>query len=148
MKTKKTIYCEGKFRKCHIDAEGYYRFWLNGKKVTLHRYLYQAYHKCSILPKIVVHHKDENKLNNHPNNLELMLKNEHSRLHNLKNQYACGYKNPNNNGSVHFHKRAKKWNARVYVNSVNIKRKSLGYFDTEKEAREACYNYYDKEYTK
>lgn len=36
-------------------------------------------------PDYVVHHKDRNKLNNDPSNLEIMLRSEHTRLHIKKN---------------------------------------------------------------
>ncbi len=144
MKTDKTIYCKGKFRKCWID-NGYYKFRLNGKTVYLHRYLYEAYHRCSILPGIHVHHKDENKLNNDLFNLELITQSEHSRLHNLGNKYGranTGNKNAFKGGSVSWYKRDEKWRARVFINT---KEKHLGCFHTEQEAREVLANYYKEE---
>jgi hypothetical protein len=39
----------------------------------------------------VVHHRDENKMNNHPDNLQIMNHNEHNRLHAIKN--GLGLKN-------------------------------------------------------
>lgn len=37
-------------------------------------------------PDEVVHHKDGNKRNNHPDNLEVMLRAEHSRMHTIENR--------------------------------------------------------------
>jgi hypothetical protein len=39
---------------------------------------------CSLLPGIVVHHKDFNPYNNDINNLEPMTRSEHARLHSLR----------------------------------------------------------------
>lgn len=47
----------------------------------LHRLLYEDYHKCTLAPKVAIHHKDGNKTNNKISNLELMTVSEHRRLH-------------------------------------------------------------------
>ena len=41
--------------------------------------------KRYLKPEYIVHHKDGNKLNNNPNNLEVMLKGKHSSFHNKIN---------------------------------------------------------------
>lgn len=41
--------------------------------------------KKYLSPDYIVHHKDGNKLNNNPNNLEIMKKSNHTTLHNLEN---------------------------------------------------------------
>ena len=61
------------------DGHGYYK---NRKVGQLHVYVYEQHYKCSILSGYVVHHKDGNKANNDPTNLELMSRSEHLRLHN------------------------------------------------------------------
>jgi hypothetical protein len=93
----------------------------------LHSYLYQAYHRCSILPGVDVHHKDEDKLNNHPRNLELKYHGKHSSEHKFKG------------GSICWYKRNKKWSVRVYKNEKRI---HIGFFDTQEEAQETWNNYY------
>lgn len=46
-----------------------------------HRLIWEATHMCCLLPDAVVHHIDENPLNNHPDNLQGMTRAEHNRLH-------------------------------------------------------------------
>ena len=64
--------------------EGY---WVisNGSKKNhkkrLHRLLYEDYHNCTLLPNAVIHHRDGNRLNNRKNNLELMDRATHVKLH-------------------------------------------------------------------
>ena len=41
--------------------------------VMYHRVVYESYNKCSMLPWGIVHHKDNNKRNNFPSNLEAMM---------------------------------------------------------------------------
>lgn len=47
----------------------------------------------ALLPDEIVHHKDHNKRNNHPDNLEVMTRKEHSRLHALDYQASKRAKN-------------------------------------------------------
>jgi hypothetical protein len=120
------IFAEGKWRKVCL-SNGYYSFSSNGKSIRLHRYLYEQHHKCSILPGIHVHHKDENKLNNDISNLDLIPRAEHAYEHKFKG------------GSVHWRKDTKKWQALVKENN---KRKNLGSFHTKLEAYQALYKYF------
>ena len=126
MKTDKQIFASGKWRKVHING-GYYCFNLNGKMQLLHRYLYQKYYRCSILPGIHVHHKDGDKLNNDMSNLELLTHAQHNREHRFKG------------GSAYYRKDRNMWQAQV---KENKKQKNLGLFLTEQEAREALAIYY------
>lgn len=48
----------------------------------------------------VVHHKDGNRKNNHPDNLEVMKRENHSRLHSTKNR-KCELPNCKNKHKVH-----------------------------------------------
>lgn len=62
---------------------GYLVIWDHGKLKKKHRLIMGE-------PKdMVVHHKDGNKLNNDPSNLEIMSKVEHTRLHNTKRSKRC-----------------------------------------------------------
>lgn len=69
-----------------LISEGY---WVisNGSKTNhkkrLHRLLYEDYHKCTLLPNAIIHHKDGNKLNNRIDNLELMDIVTHTKLHHI-----------------------------------------------------------------
>ena len=47
-----------------------------------HRLIYEEYHKVTLLPEAVIHHIDENKLNNHIDNLICMSRQDHTILHN------------------------------------------------------------------
>lgn len=59
--------------------------YLQRDGVRLHRAVYETFH--GQIPKgMHVHHKDENKLNNHPSNLELMERGHHTSHHNKGNQ--------------------------------------------------------------
>ena len=80
-----------KWGKAKIQKSGYYRIISEDKGhygERLHRLIYESYHG-KIPSNYIIHHKDENKLNNHIDNLELMSKPQHRRLHTLKE------KNPN-----------------------------------------------------
>lgn len=50
-------------------------------KVYVHRYVAQNFYGVELNSDLVVHHKDEDKLNNEPSNLEIMTYEEHSRHH-------------------------------------------------------------------
>lgn len=74
----------GKHRKVSMNRSGhlqvglYYDGKVNIKKI--HRLVYELF--ISDIPDgYDVHHKDENKLNNHYNNLEIIYHNEHTKLH-------------------------------------------------------------------
>lgn len=72
-----------------LDSNGYYRFSRSGRLV--HR---DVAYRAHFLPNrstfplsfkdYVVHHKDGNKLNNKPSNLEILTWGEHSNLHSQK----------------------------------------------------------------
>jgi len=62
----------------------------DGKKNTFeHSFIYEQFNKCKIPSGYVIHHKDNDGLNNSIDNLELMLKDEHDSLHDIS-----GDKNP------------------------------------------------------
>jgi len=70
-------------------TEGYEWIWVpegypNRSKlgyILLHRYIYQEYYKCCLLKGIIVHHKDENKLNNSIDNLQPVTRGQHNKIH-------------------------------------------------------------------
>lgn len=77
----KIAYFNGK-RFTKDDKTGYYlgTTKVNGKRQRLHRYVWEYYN--GEIPKgYDIHHKDHNKDNNELDNLELISKSQHSRLH-------------------------------------------------------------------
>lgn len=74
----------------YIDDEGYkiiprpnhFSKKLRKNYVLEHRYNYEVYYNCCVLPWIHVHHINGNKLDNRIENLKTMTKSEHHILHN------------------------------------------------------------------
>jgi hypothetical protein len=66
------------------DQKGYQYYIKDGKKILVHRRV--AEKKYGQLPKeFIVHHIDENKDNNTYNNLMLLHRKDHFRIHAIKN---------------------------------------------------------------
>ena len=66
------------------DEKGYYKIVSIGEGnfgKLFHRVIYENYHKLTLLPDIVIHHKDGNKKNNCIMNLEMMTNSEHTLHH-------------------------------------------------------------------
>lgn len=55
------------------------------KKELLHRLVYECFYGEIIPPGKLIHHKDKNKLNNHPSNLECISYKEHKEYHSYYN---------------------------------------------------------------
>ena len=64
-----------------ITKHGYRVHGIMGKYVFEHRRIMENYLGRKLLPNEVVHHKNENKLDNRIKNLQIMSKNEHMKLH-------------------------------------------------------------------
>lgn len=62
-------------------------------KVYVHRYVAQTFYGIVLTSDLVVHHKDENKLNNEPSNLEIMTYEEHGRHHHeaVREERLCSF---------------------------------------------------------
>jgi len=54
-----------------------------GKHILEHRYIMEKYINRKLTSDEIVHHKDENKLNNSINNLKVMSQSEHKALHKI-----------------------------------------------------------------
>ena len=66
----------------HIDAPSWYEGTTKARKVMEHVIVGCEKYGLARLPKgYVIHHKDEDKLNNHPDNLELLTISEHMKVH-------------------------------------------------------------------
>lgn len=56
---------------------------INGKSIDEHRYIMETVIGRPLHINEIVHHKDGNKLNNDPDNLEILDRADHARLHNM-----------------------------------------------------------------
>lgn len=118
----------------HGISSFYYNVCLkfNGKTKTrnVHQLVAEAFlnHKpCGF--KLVVNHKDFNKLNNCVENLEIVTQRENSNKKHLKSKSIYT--------GVYWIESRNKWISRIQING---KIKNLGYFKTEKEASEYYQN--------
>lgn len=65
--------------KCYEDYYIIIAGKCEGKK--LHRLIYEDFHKVTLLPTTIIHHKDGNPKNNCISNLEMISWGEHTKLH-------------------------------------------------------------------
>ena len=105
------------------NSDGYNQVRVNGKLRLRHRLVMAAYNPAFDInnKKHQIDHIDHNRLNNSMDNLRVVT-NQHNHMNRSK---VKGYS---------WDKGCKKWRVRIKVNN---KRKHLGYFDTEEEARAA-----------
>lgn len=120
---------KSKILKNSLDFQGYYRVLLfknNKSKVfKVHQLVAICFlnHKpCG--SKLVVNHKDKNKLNNNIDNLEVVTKRENTSYRNHSSKYV----------GVSYHKHTKKWKSYIRINGKII---FLGYFINEIDASNA-----------
>jgi len=67
------------------NKDGYRIIWTEDKDSVLeHRYIMEKYLNRALTSNEIVHHKDENRLNNDINNLQLMTNSEHNKIHHKK----------------------------------------------------------------
>ena len=84
------------FKKSKNGVDDYIVVYNKGRRLTEHRMIKEfydeknfyktykegTYNGCCRTNNVVVHHKDENKTNNHPDNLEITTASDHNRVHN------------------------------------------------------------------
>ena len=90
--TQQTI--KTKYGNARINSSGYYMISSQKEgnfEKYLHRLIYEE-HYGEIPKNHFVHHKNENKLDNRIENLELISHAEHTRLHSIGNKYWLGKK--------------------------------------------------------
>lgn len=127
-----------KILKQTIDSVGYYYVNLSKNGKQKHKRIHQLVAESFLnhIPngrKLVVNHKDLNKLNNNIDNLEIVTFRENCNQKHLKSvsKYT----------GVHWKKQTNKWGASI---SIKNKKKHLGYFENEYDAHLA----YEYELTK
>lgn len=83
------------FRGGHVRTLGgdteYRLIWCDGKQQLEHRLVMARVLGRPLLRTEIVHHKDENGLNNTPDNLEVMTQAEHRRLHSGPRRWLIAY---------------------------------------------------------
>jgi hypothetical protein len=71
--------------KGYINYKGYKVYYRNGKEISEHQEIYCKHWHIKKIPKgYVVHHIDENKQNNKIENLKLISRGNHTKLHKTK----------------------------------------------------------------
>lgn len=109
----------------------YNRVTTSEKRKYEHRLIYEEYHKCCVLPWIVVHHKNNKSKDNSIENLQLMTIPEHHSHHNKKNPsrqcVKCGstttYTNPRTGRYKWYGSNDKGWNCnRCYLKQCRLNR--------------------------
>lgn len=77
---------ENKAKGYRINTNGYYEITKGfNKGMSIHVIIAESIKGRKLKPNEVAHHIDENKLNNSPDNLQVMTNSEHARLHAIKN---------------------------------------------------------------
>lgn len=65
----------------YVRADGYRMLQFDRHKVLEHRYVMEKVLGRPLRPDEIIHHKDGNPLNNHPDNLQIMTQSTHMILH-------------------------------------------------------------------
>jgi hypothetical protein len=128
---KSLIYGKERILKLSFDGSGYLKIDLYKNKIqkTIHIHQLVAMAFLNHTPcgmKLVVNHKDFNKLNNNVENLEIVTSRENT---NKKH-----FKSSSKYTGVNWHKNRNKWQSQILINGKII---YLGLFKTELEASNA-----------
>lgn len=106
-----------KFGFAHID-NGYYRIFSNEKGnrgKLLHRLIFEDFYQIKLPSKIIIHHLDENKLNNNIWNLIPLTRSEH----------------------IYVHSKGKKWSIE-HLDKFNKSKNTTGYYHVSKTKSDTC----------
>lgn len=136
------------YRGGHISESGYHHTCIQGKNKRTHRMVMEEALGRPLLAGEIVHHKNGDRLDNRPENLEVMSQSEHNRVHGFANRARTmqklsaktrpwGGPLPSNKSGfrgVYWHKRDKRWIAHIRISG---KQKSLGRFSTPEETAAA-----------
>lgn len=107
---------------------GYLRVRIDKQLYFLHRVVWIYVHGDGSLFDKEIDHIDRNKTNNRIKNLRLVTRTTNNRNIGLRKNNTSGF-----NG-IEFHKRRRKWLARIKVNNVS---KDIGFFDNIEDAVKA-----------
>lgn len=124
---KSLLYGKSRILKPFKNKQGYQLVKLsdgkNQKTISVHLIVAHAFlgHKSDGTQNLVVDHKDDNKLNNCKDNLQIITQRENS----TKGKKVKGYS---------LHKKSGLYFSRIYINKESV---HLGYFKTKEEASEA-----------
>lgn len=106
-------------------SDGYAETTFKGRKILVHRLVFAL--SCGEFDQSqLIDHIDGEPLNNNINNLRIVTQRQNQqnrKIHREGRLLGCS-----------FHKRSKKWEARIHVNGKNI---FLGYWDSQDEASDA-----------
>jgi hypothetical protein len=133
---------KGKILKTHITRTGYYNVILSkGSKQTnfnLHILVWDAFGVKKRNGRLLqVDHIDNNRLNNWIGNLQLLT----ARENNIKRTLQLRKRNNYTGVTLYNYKGKSKWRAGISIAGKGI---TIGYYNTEDEARLAYENFYEK----
>lgn len=104
-----------------MNSEGYISLMVDGRNYKAHRLAYYLYHGKDIEPGKVLDHKNGDRADNRIKNLQVVTQSQNLRK-------KDGIK------GCTFHKGSQKWQAEIRIDG---KKKHLGLYETEEEARAA-----------
>lgn len=127
---------KGKVLNLNIDGTGYYhvRLYRRSKPISVQTHIIVAivFHNYIVGGGLVADHKDNDKLNNIPSNIQLITQRENSSKDRFRNKNKSS-----KYVGVCWNKQANKWQANVWN---GVKRLYLGLFIIEEDARDAYNN--------
>ncbi len=125
-----------------IDAQGYERIYVDGSQVRTHRIVAVAILGRQLTGQEVVHHKNGDRSDNRPENLEIFHSHsEHMKRHmtpsiaRVRGAKGNATKRKNAKGYT-LRKRGTRWEGRL--TSRKLDRRYVGRFKSEEDATEAC----------